>query len=119
MDLGLVGFLAGGAPGFSYVLITMFHVRQVQAEAREIASEQGEFLDFDSSENQSYDFLLNPQNFINPADGPGVRSGKNLLLSIRDKMWRRLWIGVTLMITGMPIGILAAAACTEYFSTSR
>jgi hypothetical protein len=119
MDLGLVGFLAGGAPGFSYVLITMFRVRQVQAKAREIARQQGELLDFDSSENQSYDFLLNPQNFIKPTDGPGVRSGKNLLLSIRDKMWKRLWIGVTIMIIGMPIGILTAAACTEYFSTPR
>lgn len=115
MDLGFIGFLVGGAPGFNYVLITMFRVRQVQAKAREIARQGGELLDFDSSENQSYDFLLNPQNFIKPADGPGVHSGKNLLLSIRDKMWKRLWIGVILMIVGMPVGILAAAVCTEYF----
>jgi hypothetical protein len=119
MDLGLLGFLAGSAPGFSYVLITMFRVRQVQDEAREIARRQGEFLDFDSSENQSYDFLLNPQNFIKPADGPGVRSGKSLLLSIRGKMWKRLWIGVILMIVGMPVGILTAVACTEYFSAPQ
>lgn len=115
MDLGFFGFLVGAAPGFSYVLIIMFRIRQMQAKAREIARQRGEFLDFDSSENQSYDFLLNPKNFIKPADGPGVRSGKSLLLSIRDKMWKRLWIGVILMIVGMPVGILAAAACTEYF----
>jgi hypothetical protein len=35
--------------------------------------------------NQSFDILLNPQNFIKPTDGPGARSGKNLLLSVKDK----------------------------------
>ncbi|UPG87605.1 hypothetical protein L2Y94_09710 [Luteibacter aegosomatis] len=117
MDLGLFGFLVGGAPGFSYVLTTMFRVRQAQAEAQKVARQHGEFLDFDSSENQSYDFLLNPRNFIKPSDGPGVRRGKNLLLAIRDKMWKRLWIGVILMIVGMPVGIFAAAAYTQYFLT--
>jgi hypothetical protein len=115
MDLGFFGFLVGAAPGLGYVLITMFRIRQMQAKAREIARQHKEFLDFNSSENQTYEFLLNPQNFIKPSDGPGVRSGKNLLLPIRGKMWKRLWIGVILMIVGMPVGILAAAACTEYF----
>lgn len=115
MDLGLLGFLVGAAPGFSYVLMTMLRVRQAQAKVRNIARKNGEFLDFDASENQSYDFFLNPRNFIKPSDGPGVRRGKDRLLAIRDKMWKRLWTGVILMIVGMPVGILAAAACTEYF----
>lgn len=114
MDLGLLGFLVGGAPGFGYVLMTMFRVRQAQSEARKIARQHGEFLDFDSSENQSYDFLLNPRNLIKPSDGPGVRRGKNLLLAIRDKTWKRLWIGVILMTVGMPVGVLAAAAYAQY-----
>jgi hypothetical protein len=59
------------------------------SEAHNIAQRRGELLDFDSSENQSYHFLLNPQNFIKTADGPGVRDGKNHLLSIRDRMWWR------------------------------
>jgi len=109
MDVGLVGFFVGAAPGVTYVLITMFRVRQAQGQAREIARQHGEFLDFDSSENQSYDFLLSPEKFIKPTDGPGVRSGKSLLLSIRDKMWKRLWVGVALMFIGMPIGIFSAS----------
>jgi hypothetical protein len=108
MDVGLVGFFVGAAPGFSYVLITMFRLRQVQTQAREIARQHGEFLDFDSSENQSYDFLLSPEEFIKPTDGPGVRSGKSHLLAFRDKMWKRLWIGIALMFVGTPIGIFSA-----------
>jgi len=114
MDVGLVGFFVGAAPGLTYILVTMFRVRQVQGQAREIARQHGEFLDFDSSENQSYDFLLSPEKFIKPTDGPGVRSGKSLLLSIRDKMWKRLWVGVVLMFVGMPIGIFSAVFLNEY-----
>jgi len=109
MDVGLVGFFFGAAPGFTYVLVTMFRVRQAQRQAQEIAWQRGEFLDFDSSENQSYDFLLSPEKFIKPTDGPGVRSGKSFLLSIRDKMWKRLWVGVALTFIGMPIGIFSAS----------
>lgn len=114
MDLGTYGFFGGAAPGFIYILITMYRVRQVKVKAQELAKQQGEFLDFDSSENQSYDFLLNPQTFIKPTDGPGARSGKHLLLSVRDKMWKRLWTGVILMALGIPLGVITAAVCTEY-----
>lgn len=85
------------------------------SEAAHIARRQGEFLDFYSSENPSYDFMFNPQRFIKSGDGPGARSGKNLLLSHRDKVWRRYWTGIILVILGVPLGLLMAT-CGEYLS---
>lgn len=113
MDLSPYGFVAGAAPGLISLLRTMLGVRRVMSEARDIARGHGELLDFHSSENQSYDFMFNPQNFIKPGDGPGVRSGKNLLLSHRDKVWRRYWTGFILVILGVPFGLLMAT-CGEY-----
>lgn len=114
-NLSSYGFFGGVAPGCIYFLITMFRLRKIKIQAQEVAREQGEFLDFDSAENQSYDFLLNPQAFIKPTDGPGVRSGKNLLLSARDKIWKRMWIAVILTAIGLPIGLFVST-CAEYAS---
>lgn len=115
MDIVSYGFFGGAAPGFTYFLITMFRLRKVKIKAVELARQQGEFLDFDSSENQSFDFLLNPQKFIKPTDGRGAQSGKNLLLSVRDRTWKRLWIAIILMAIGIPVGMLLAVASNEYF----
>lgn len=115
MDIVSYGFFGGAAPGFTFFLITLFRLRKVKIKAVELARQQGEFLDFDSSENQSYDFLLNPQKFIKPTDGPGARSGKNLLLAVRDKTWKRIWIAMILTTVGIPLGMLLAVASNEYF----
>lgn len=112
-NLSSYGFFGGVAPGIAYFLITLFRLRKVKIQAQEIARQHGEFLDFDSAEHQSYDFLLNPQAFIKPTDGPGVRSGKNLLLSARDKTWRRMWIAVILTAVGLPVGLFIST-CAEY-----
>lgn len=113
MDLSLYGFFGGAAPGVIYLLGTMLRVRRLMSEATDIARRQGEFLDFYSAENQSYDFMFNPHRFVKPGDGPGVQSGKNLLLSHRDQVWRRYRNGVILVIGGVPIGLLMAT-CGEY-----
>lgn len=112
-NLSSYGFFGGVAPGFIYFLITMLRLRKVKIQAQEVAHQQGEFLDFDSAENQSYDFLLNPQAFIKPTDGPGVRSGKTLLLSVRDKTWKRIRIAVIMTVVGLPIGLFVST-CAEY-----
>lgn len=74
--------------------------------ARDVARQQGEFLDFDSSENQNLDFMLSPQDFIRPNDGSGVRSGKELLLSVRPEVMRRYRIEVVVLI-GVPMATLS------------
>jgi len=112
-DLGTYGFLGGAAPGCIYFLVSLFRLQKVKVQAQAIAREQGEFLDFDSAENQSFDFLLNPQAFIKATDGPGVRDGKNLLLSVRDRTWKRMWIAVVLIAVGAPIGLFVST-CAEY-----
>lgn len=114
-DLSSYGFFGGAAPGLTYLFITLFRLRKVKLRAQEIAREQGEFLDFDSSENQSFDFFINPRAFIKPTDGPGARSGKALLLSVRDEVWRRMWIVVIMLSVGMPVGLLLST-CAEYAS---
>ena len=106
-DLSSYGFFGGAAPGLTYLFITLFRLRKVKLRAQEIAREQGEFLDFDSSENQSFDFFINPRAFIKPTDGPGARSGKALLLSVRDEVWRRMWIVVIMLnVMGVPTRFL-------------
>nr|WP_063571961.1 hypothetical protein [Luteibacter rhizovicinus] len=112
-NLSSYGFFGGVAPGCIYFLITLLRLRKVKAQAQEVAREQGEFLDFDSAENQSFDFMLNPQAFIKPTDGPGVRSGKNLLLSVRDSTWKRMRVAVIMTAVGLPIGLFVST-CAEY-----
>jgi hypothetical protein len=60
----------------------------------------------DSSENQNYDFLLWPGNFIKPEDGPGVRQGKNLMLSARGRMLRCVLIGAVIAVVGAVLGVV-------------
>jgi hypothetical protein len=112
-DLSLYGFFGGAAPGIVNILRGMIRVWRTMRLARDVARQQGEFLDFDSSENQNLDFMLSPQSFIRPNDGPGVRSGKELLLSIRLEVMRRYRIGVVMVLIGVPMG-MGVATGIEY-----
>jgi hypothetical protein len=105
MDSGTYGFFLGAAPGFAYIFRTLISVQRVLSRAKALAREHGEFLDLDSAENQNFDFLLSPGKFIKPGDGPGVRQGKELLLSIRSDMFRRHWIGLVLVVVGIFLGL--------------
>jgi hypothetical protein len=117
-DLSVYGFFGGAAPGIVNILRGMFRVWRTMRLAREVARQKGEFLDFDSSENQNLDFMFYPQNFIKPNDGPGARSGKELLLSIRPQVLRRYKIGVVMMLIGIPIGMFVATSI-EYLFLGR
>jgi hypothetical protein len=105
MNSGTYGFFLGAAPGLAYIFCTLFRVQRVLARAKALAREKGEFLDMDSAENQNFYFLLGPGRFIKPGDGPGVRQGKELLLSIRSDMFRRHWIGLVLVVCGAFLGV--------------
>lgn len=109
MDSGTCGFFLGAAPGMTYIAGNLLRTQRVLATAKALAREHGEFLDMDSAENQNFDFLLSPEKFVKPGDGPGVREGKNLLLSIRSDMLRRHWIGLALVVVGIFVGLGVAA----------
>lgn len=117
-DLSLYGFFGGAAPGIVNILRGMMHAWRTMRLAREVARQQGEFLDFDSSENQNLDVMLHPQNFIRPSDGPGVRSGKELLLSIRPEVLRRYKLGGVMVLIGVPLGMFVVT-CIEYVFLGR
>jgi hypothetical protein len=112
-DLSLYGFFGGAAPGMISIFRGMIRVWRTMRLAREVARQQGEFLDLDSSDNQNLDFMLSPQSFIKPSDGPGVRSGKELLLSIRPEVMRRYRIGMVMVLVGVPMG-MGVATGIEY-----
>jgi hypothetical protein len=117
-DLSLYGFFGGMAPGMVVILRGMIRVWRTMRLARSVARQQGEFLDFDSSENQNLDFMLHPQNFIRPSDGPGVRTGKELLLSIRPEVLRRYKVGGVMVLVGVPVGMFVVTGI-EYLFLGR
>lgn len=106
MNSGDYGFLIGAGPGYAHLLWTMFWFRRVKKEAVALARKKGEFLDLDSSENQNYDFLLRPGKFIKPGDGLGVREGKELMLSARGQMLKRVRTGAVLTVVGAVLGVV-------------
>lgn len=110
MSSDTLGFILGAVPGGIYTLSNILRMRRVQSRAVALAREHGEFLDMDSSENQNFDYLLDPGKFIKPNDGPGARRGKELLLSVRNQMLKRHLIGAALLVVGAVLGVGISAA---------
>ncbi|WP_369930990.1 hypothetical protein [Xanthomonas sp. NCPPB 2632] len=110
MNSGEIGFYVGAVPGLTLVFRNMLALRRRINEAEEIASAEGDFLDFNySASSMKSDFMFRPETFIKASDRAGIRHAKEHLLLIRRLAIKRHVIGGIVVMIGAIAGTFVAS----------
>jgi hypothetical protein len=111
LNSGEIGFYIGALPGLILVFRNMLALRRRVNEAEEIASAEGDFLDFNySASSMKSDFLFRPGAFIKANDKTGIRHAKEHLLLVRPLAIKRHVIGGVVLMIGAFTGTFLASA---------
>ncbi|UNK50560.1 hypothetical protein MNR01_06015 [Lysobacter sp. S4-A87] len=110
MDVGLLGFFAGAAPGVLLALRNMGRVRRAYRHVEKLAAEEGKYFNMDLGFRDKKTFVFEPDQLIEAGDSERLKVAKLELIEQRRHLIRRHFFCFLIIAVGAIAGVVTANA---------